>query len=208
MLAIVGALPVVVVRAVAAVGVVVVVAVVRRGPVVRGRVVAVVLPMVVVMVIVVPVAVVVIMVVIVVVVMVVVVVVVVVSVAMVTTEALAQGQLGGQLSDGLALVQDGLLLPHQALPQVQDGGFGLVGHHAAPAGAAVPVSVGVAARSMGHRGWRVAARVCLRGDRSADKFGAHAVVMFYAGQVARCCCTRQEVVENEGTEGEEGQEEP
>lgn len=46
------------------------------------------------------------------------VVVVVVAVAMVTTKALAQRKLGGELSDGLPLVQDGLLLPDQALPEV------------------------------------------------------------------------------------------
>lgn len=46
------------------------------------------------------------------------VVVVVVAIAMVTTKALAQRKLGGELSDGLPLVQDGLLLPDQALPQV------------------------------------------------------------------------------------------
>ena len=44
------------------------------------------------------------------------------------TKALAESELGRQLSDGLPLVQNGLLLPHQALPQVQDGGFSLVRH--------------------------------------------------------------------------------
>lgn len=77
------------------------------------------------------------------VIVVVVAVVVMVANAMVTTEALAQGKLGGQLSDGLPLVQDGLLLPHKALAQVQDGGFGLVGHHATPVTAIVAVSVAV-----------------------------------------------------------------
>lgn len=43
---------------------------------------------------------------------------VVVAVAMVATKALAQRQLGGELSDGLPLVQNGLFLPDQALPQV------------------------------------------------------------------------------------------
>lgn len=46
--------------------------------------------------------------------------------ATVTAEALTQGELCGQLPDGLSLVQDGLLLPHEALAEVQDGGFGLV----------------------------------------------------------------------------------
>lgn len=46
------------------------------------------------------------------------VVVVVVTAAMVTAKALTQRKLCGELPDGLPLVQDGLLLPHQALPQV------------------------------------------------------------------------------------------
>lgn len=40
-------------------------------------------------------------------------------------EALAQGELSCQLSDGLPLVQDGLFLLHKALPKVEDGGLGL-----------------------------------------------------------------------------------
>lgn len=109
----------------------------------------------------------------------VVVVVVMVANAVVTTEALAQGELGGQLSDGLPLVQDGLLLPHEALAQVQDGGFGLVGHQASPVSAVVTVSVAVTARSVGHTGWRIAAGVCFWGNWSANKFGANAIVMFH-----------------------------
>lgn len=167
----------------AAVGVVVIVAVIRRRPVVRRRrrMVAAVLPVVVVVVVVVMG--------IVMVVVVIFVVVVVVANAMVTTKALAQGKLGGQLSDGLPLVQDGLLLPHKALAQVQDGGFGLVRHHATPAAAIVAISVAVTARSMGHTGWRIAAGVCFWGDWGADKFGANAIVMFYTRQTACCCCT-------------------
>lgn len=41
-------------------------------------------------------------------------------------EALTQSQLGRQLPNGLPLVQDGLSLLHQALPQVEDSGFGLL----------------------------------------------------------------------------------
>lgn len=109
--------------------------------------------------------------------------VVVVAGAVMATEALAQGELGGQLPDGLPLVQDGLLLPHKALAQVQDGGFGLVGHHGSPAAAIVAVAAG----SMGHTGWGVAAGVCFRGNRSANKLGADAVVIFDAVHTA-CRC--------------------
>lgn len=108
--------------------------------------------------------------------------------AMVTTEALAQGELGGQLPDGLSLVQDGLLLPHEALAQVQDGGFGLIRHHASPAAAIVTISVAVTGRSMGHTGWGIAAGVCFWGDWGANKFGANAIVIFYARQTSCCCC--------------------
>lgn len=122
-------------------------------------------------------------------VMVVVVVVMVISAMVTTTEALAQGELGGQLPDGLPLVQDGLLLPHKALAQVQDGGFGLFGHHASPATAVVTICVAVTARSMGHTGWRIAAGVCFWGNWGANKFRANAIVIFYARQTSCCCCT-------------------
>lgn len=122
-------------------------------------------------------------------VVVVVVMVVVVTGAVMTPEALAQSELGGQLPDGFSLIEDGLLLPYEALAQVQDGGFGFVGHHATPAGAAVVVSVPVTARSMGHVGRGVAAGVCLWGDGSANKLGANAVVMIHARQTAGCSGT-------------------
>lgn len=115
------------------------------------------------------------------VVVVVIMVVVMVTDTVVTTEALAQSELGGQLSDGLPLVQNGLLLPHEALAQVQDGGFGLVGHHVSPVAAIVAISVSITAWSMGHTGWRIATGVCFWGDWSANKFRANAIVMFYAG---------------------------
>ena len=73
--------------------------------------------------------------------------------AMMTPKALTQGELGGQLSDGLPLVQDGFLLPHKAFTQVQDSGFSLVGHHASTAAATVVIIVAVSAWSMGHTGW-------------------------------------------------------
>lgn len=130
------------------------------------------------------------------VVMVIVVVAVVMTNAMVTAEALAQGELGGQLPDGLPLIQDGLLLPHKAFSQMQDGGFGLVRHHASPAAAVVTVTVAVTVGSMGHTGWGKAAWVCLWGNWGANKFRANAIGIFYARQTACCCCTRQEVVEN------------
>lgn len=117
--------------------------------------------------------------------MMVVMVVVMVATAMVTAKALTQGKFSSQLSDGLPLVKDGLLLPHKALTQVQDGGFGLIRHHATPVTAIVTIS----AWSMGHTGWRVAAGVCLWWNWSANKFGADAIVMFYARQTACCCCT-------------------
>lgn len=128
---------------------------------------------------------------------VVVVVAVVMTGAMVTAEALAQRELGGQLPDRFPLVQDGLLLPHEALAQMQDGGLGLVGHHAPPVAAIVAVAI--AAWSMGHTGWGVAAWVCFWGNWSADELGANAIVIFYARQCAGCCSTRQQVVENERT---------
>lgn len=112
---------------------------------------------------------------------VVIVVVVMVTNTMVTTEALAQSELGGQLSDGLPLVQNGLLLPHEALAQVQDGGFGLVRHHVSPVTAIVAISVSITAWSMGHTGWRIAAGVCFWGNWSANKFWANAIVVLYAG---------------------------
>lgn len=104
--------------------------------------------------------------------------------AMVTAKALTQGEFGGQLPDGLPLVQDGLLLPHQTLAQMQDGGFGLVGHHAAPAAAVVAARLAVAARPVGHAGRGVAAWVGFWGNRGADKFGANAVVIFNAWQIS------------------------
>lgn len=113
--------------------------------------------------------------------MVIVVVVFMVTSAMVTTEALAQCELGGQLPDGLPLVQDGLLLPYKALAQVQDGGFGLVRHRVSPVTAIVAISVAITAWSMGHTGWRITAGVCFWGNRGANKFWANAIVMFYAG---------------------------
>lgn len=119
--------------------------------------------------------------------------------AMVTAEALAQRELGGQLPDGFSLVQDGLLLPHKALTQVQNGGFGLVRHHAPPVAAVVAVAVAITAWSVGHTGWGETAWVCFWGNRGANKFGANAIVIFYAGQSAGCCSTRQEVVENQRT---------
>lgn len=42
------------------------------------------------------------------------------------SETLAQRELGRQLPDGLPLVQDGLLLLDEALPEVEDGGFCLL----------------------------------------------------------------------------------
>lgn len=178
------ALPVVGVRPVAPVDGVMLVAVVCGRPVVGGGgcVVAAVLPVLVVMVVVVMGV----------VVAVAAVVAVVVTAAMVTAKALAQRQLCGELPDGLPLVQDGLLLPHQALAQVQDGGFGLVGHDAPSIGAAVVVRGG----SVGHRRRRIAAGVGLRGDWGANKLGADPIVVFNAGQTACCRRTREEGVEH------------
>lgn len=107
-------------------------------------------------------------------------VVVVMANGMVTAKALAQCQFGGQLSDGLALVQNCLFLPHQTFTQVQDGGFGLVGHHAAPGARIWATAVTAGSRSVGHNGRRVAARVRLGWYRSANKFGANAIVVLYA----------------------------
>ena len=118
-----------------------------------------------------------------------VVVVVMVIGAMVTTKALAQGELGGELPDGLPLVQDGLLLPHKALAKVQDGGFGLIGHHASPGAAIVAVSVAVTARCVGDTGWGITAGVCFWGNWGANKFRAYAIVIFYSRQRSCCCCT-------------------
>lgn len=109
--------------------------------------------------------------------------------AMVTAESLAQRKLGSQLPDGFPLVQDGLLLPHKALAKVQNGGFGLVGHHAPPVAAIVAVAVAITAWSMGHTGWGVAAWVCFWGNWSANKFGTNAIAIFYARQSTGCCST-------------------
>lgn len=49
---------------------------------------------------------------------------------------------------------------------------------------------------MGHTRWRIAAGVYIWGDWGADKFGANAIAIFYTRQIACCCHTRQEVVEN------------
>lgn len=103
---------------------------------------------------------------------------IVMAAVVVTAEALTQRELGGELPDGLPLVQDGLLLPHEALAQMQDGGFGLVGHRAPPVAAVVAVAVAVAAWPVGHAGWGVAAGLCFWGNRGANKFGANAIVMF------------------------------
>lgn len=51
-------------------------------------------------------------------VVVVVVMVVMMASTVVTAKALAQSEFGSQLPDGLPLVQDGLLLPHETFPQM------------------------------------------------------------------------------------------
>ena len=61
------------------------------------------------------------------------------------TEALAQSQLSGELPDGLPLVQDGLLLLDQALPQVEYGGLGLV-RHPPPTGGGRPCGAAAVVR--------------------------------------------------------------
>ena len=101
------------------------------------------------------------------------------------SEALAQGELGRQLSDGLPLVQDGLFLLDQALPEVEDGGFGLF---ARPPPASRRCTL--MAWSAGPRcsyAWtprREAGRVCVQGDRGADKawVGSEVIVRCRAGE--------------------------
>ena len=73
--------------------------------------------------------------------------------AMVTPKPFAQGELGSQLSDGLPLIQDGLLLSDKTFTQVQDSGFSVIGHHAPTAATTVVITVCVTAWSMGHTGW-------------------------------------------------------
>lgn len=117
------------------------------------------------------------------------VVVVVMANTVVTAKALAQRQLGSQLSDGLSLVQYCLFLPHKTFTQVQDGRFGLVRHHAPPGAGIWATAVTIGGWSMGHTGRRIAARVCLWRYRSANEFGANAIVVFYARQTTCCCGT-------------------
>lgn len=109
--------------------------------------------------------------------------------AVVSAKALTQGQLGRQLSDGLSLVQNCLFLPHKTFAQVQDGCFGLVRHRATPIAAIWAITVTICGWSMGHTGRRIAARVCLWWNWSANKFGADAIIIFYARQTTCCCCT-------------------
>lgn len=117
------------------------------------------------------------------------VVVVVMANTVVTAKALAQRQLGSQLSDGLSLVQYCLFLPHKTFTQVQDGRFGLVRHHAPPGAGIWATAVTIGGWSMGHTGRRIAARVCLWRYRSANEFGANAIVVFYARQTTCRCGT-------------------
>lgn len=101
-------------------------------------------------------------------------------------EALAQRQLGRQLPDGLPLVQDRLLLLDEALPEVKDGGFGLL---ACPP----PASRGstLVARPVGPPWpydrtccWR-AGRVCIGRDGVAHKARV-APVLIGSAQSGRC----------------------
>lgn len=117
------------------------------------------------------------------------VVVVVMANTVVAAKALAQRQLGSQLSDGLSLVQYCLFLPHKTFTQVQDGRFGLVRHHAPPGAGIWATAVTIGGWSMGHTGRRIAARVCLWRYRSANEFGANAIVVFYARQTTCRCGT-------------------
>lgn len=43
-----------------------------------------------------------------------------------SSKALTEGQFCRQFPNGLSLIQDGFLLSYKALPQVKDGGFGLI----------------------------------------------------------------------------------
>lgn len=126
------------------------------------------------------------------VVVVVVVVVVAVMVVMVTdpvvtSVALAQGELGGQLPDGLPLVQDGLLLPDQALAEVQDSGFGLVRHKAASAAATAVLAIG--SRGGWNARWGEATRVGVRRDGRAHELGANAILVLCSWQTPCRCST-------------------
>lgn len=97
---------------------------------------------------------------------------------MVTPKTFAQGELSGQLSDGLPLVKDGFLLPHKAFAKVQDGGLSFIRHHASMG--APTMIMRATTGSMGHSRWGIAARIRLWRNRGANKLGANAITVFYA----------------------------
>ena len=132
------------------------------------------------------------------------------------TEALAQGQLGGELPDGLPLVQDGLLLLDQALPQVEDGGLGLVRHPPPtggrrPRGAAAVVRRPTGPRPPSHarppHAWSPhgeAGRVQVHGHGHAHEAGVGSVVVVGAPQGRRRADQQQEHGGEEGGETQGG----
>lgn len=94
------------------------------------------------------------------------------------SEALTQGELGRQLPDGLPLVQDGLFLLDEALPEMEDGGFGFFACPP-PASRRCTLMSG-SSRTCWPSAWScciVAGRVCIHRNRSAYKAWVGSVII-------------------------------
>lgn len=94
------------------------------------------------------------------------------------SEALAQGELGRQLSDGLPLVQNGLFLLDKTLPEVEDGGFGFFARP--PPASRRCTLMAWSARPCCPYAWtrsREAGRVGIYGNRGANKAWVCSVVI-------------------------------
>lgn len=94
------------------------------------------------------------------------------------SKALAQGELSRQLPDGLPLVQDGLFLLDKALPEVEDGGFGFFARPP-PASRRCTLMAWSAGPCCPYA-WtrcREAGRVCIYGNRGANKAWVGSVVI-------------------------------
>lgn len=93
-------------------------------------------------------------------------------------EALAQGELGRQLSNGLPLVQDGLFLLDEALPEMEDGGFGFFA--CPPPASRRCTLMSWSALTCCPYAWccrREASRVCIHRNRCAYKAWVGSVVI-------------------------------
>lgn len=93
-------------------------------------------------------------------------------------EALAHGEFGCQLSDGLSLVQYGLFLLDKALPEMEDGGFGLLTRP--PPASRRYTLMPCSARPCCPCAWtrcREAGRVCIHGNGGANKAWVGSIVI-------------------------------